>query len=106
MVQNNRYFGPLRRGQIKVIVDPFPNTRGALIGVTYIGIFLPSLSVAVRRLHDTNHSGWWYWIALVPIIGGLVLFVFMCMRGTDGLNDYGLDPLALAEADNSQRTRT
>jgi len=55
---------------------------------------LPSISVMVRRLHDTNRSGWWYWIALVPLIGIIVLLVFMISKGTDGENDYGADPLA------------
>ena len=50
----------------------------------YIGVFLaslmlflPMLSVFVRRLHDTNHSGWWYFIALVPIVGGIWLLILL-----------------------------
>lgn len=41
-------------------------------------LFLPMLSVFVRRLHDTNHSGWWYFIALIPIVGGIWLLV-LCL---------------------------
>jgi len=58
-----------------------------------LGLFLPNLSAFVRRLHDTGRSGWWYWIALVPLIGFILLLVWLCSRGTDGNNDYGADPL-------------
>ena len=58
-----------------------------------LGLLLPSLSVLVRRLHDTDRSGWWYWIVLVPLIGGILLIVWFCSRGTDGINTYGADPL-------------
>lgn len=55
--------------------------------------FLPNLAALVRRLHDTDRSGWWYWIALVPIIGIIVLIVWLASRGTAGANRYGGDPL-------------
>jgi uncharacterized membrane protein YhaH (DUF805 family) len=41
---------------------------GLLSSIYSIGIFLPSISAAVRRLHDTNHSGWWLWIPIIPLI--------------------------------------
>ncbi len=55
---------------------------------------IPSLAVLVRRLHDTNRSGWWLLLYLLPIIGGIVLFVFSVLPGTVGENDYGDDPKA------------
>lgn len=55
--------------------------------------FLPGLAVLVRRLHDTGRSGWWYWIALVPLIGVIMLLVWFCSRGTVGDNKFGSDPL-------------
>ena len=61
--------------------------------ITALALILPSLSAMVRRLHDTNRSGWWYWIALVPLIGLIVLIVWFCSRGTVGNNNYGSDPL-------------
>jgi uncharacterized membrane protein YhaH (DUF805 family) len=66
---------------------------GYLYLVAALGLFLPNLAVMVRRLHDTNRSGWWYWIALVPLIGIILLIVWFCTRGTQGQNDYGSDPL-------------
>lgn len=55
--------------------------------------FLPGLAVLVRRLHDTDRSGWWYWIVLVPLIGAIMLLVWFCSRGTVGNNKFGSDPL-------------
>ena len=52
-------------------------------------IFLPSLGLSVRRLHDINFSGWWVLIGLVPFIGVIVLIVFACIPGTEGENKYG-----------------
>ena len=52
-------------------------------------LFLPMLSVFVRRLHDTNHSGWWYFIAFVPLIGGIWILVLL-LTDSDEENEYGL----------------
>jgi uncharacterized membrane protein YhaH (DUF805 family) len=52
-------------------------------------LFLPSLAVAVRRLHDIDRSGWWYLIILVPIIGPLILLYWYIQPGTDGSNQFG-----------------
>lgn len=52
-------------------------------------LFLPMLSIFVRRLHDTNHSGWWYFIAFVPLIGGIWLLVLL-LTDSDEENEYGL----------------
>jgi uncharacterized membrane protein YhaH (DUF805 family) len=59
-----------------------------------LGMFLPSLSVAVRRLHDTNRSGWLILLGLIPLVGGIILLVFACQRGTIGPNRFGDDPLS------------
>ena len=50
--------------------------------------FFPSLSATVRRLHDTDRSGWWIWLVLVPLIGLVVLVFFLCQRGTIGRNRF------------------
>ncbi|HBK56024.1 MAG TPA: DUF805 domain-containing protein [Xanthomonadales bacterium] len=59
-----------------------------------LAILLPSLAVAVRRLHDGDRTGWWVLIGFVPLIGALVLLVFMVQDGTRGDNQYGPDPKA------------
>ena len=64
-----------------------------LLGLVYnLAIFLPSIAVSIRRLHDTDRSGWWLLIALVPVIGAIVLLVFMVLEGTQGENRFGEDP--------------
>ena len=55
--------------------------------------FLPTLAGTVRRLHDTDHSGWMIFISWIPIVGPIIFIVFMCKRGTEGPNRFGPDPL-------------
>jgi uncharacterized membrane protein YhaH (DUF805 family) len=55
--------------------------------------FLPSLAMGVRRLHDTDRSGWWWLLSFIPLIGIIVLIVFWCSEGTRGPNRFGPDPL-------------
>jgi uncharacterized membrane protein YhaH (DUF805 family) len=58
----------------------------------------PSLAVTVKRLHDRNQTGWWILIGLVPFFGSLYLLIVVgFLRGTDGDNDFGMDPLAIVE---------
>lgn len=65
----------------------------SLLGLIALANFLPAISVTVRRLHDTDRSGWWYWIALVPFAGAILLLIWFCTRGTSGPNRFGSDPL-------------
>jgi hypothetical protein len=60
--------------------------------VASLVIFVPSLTLTIRRLHDTGRSGWWLLIALIPYLGGLILLVFMCLDGTPGPNNWGDRP--------------
>jgi uncharacterized membrane protein YhaH (DUF805 family) len=53
--------------------------------------FLPSFAVSVRRLHDSDKSGWWILLSAVPF-GALVLFIFYLLDGTRGPNRFGPDP--------------
>jgi len=55
-------------------------------------LLLPGIAVSVRRLHDTDRTGWWLLLYL-SIIGGIVLIIFFCLRGTSGPNRFGPDPL-------------
>lgn len=72
--------------------------QGVLGLIQNIVLFIPSLAVAIRRLHDVNRSGWWLWIS-ITIIGLLFpLFYWNCCKGTDGSNRFGADPLAGQEA--------
>jgi uncharacterized membrane protein YhaH (DUF805 family) len=55
-----------------------------------VGIIVPHLAVGARRLHDTDRSGWWLFIALVPLVGAIVLLVWFCQPGEVGDNRFGL----------------
>jgi uncharacterized membrane protein YhaH (DUF805 family) len=65
---------------------------GILGGLYALAVLIPSIAVTVRRLHDTDRSGWWFLIQLIPIVGGIVLLVFACLEGTRGPNRFGADP--------------
>ena len=67
------------------------------IGVFYIvitlGLIIPSISIAARRLHDTGRSGWWQLIALIPLIGSIIFIVFL-VQDSEEDNIYGVNPKA------------
>jgi uncharacterized membrane protein YhaH (DUF805 family) len=63
--------------------------------LTYVyslAIFIPSLAVCVRRLHDIGRSGWWYLIGLIPVIGWILLIVWFCTDSQPGANKWGPNP--------------
>lgn len=64
---------------------------GALITIAYaLATLVPALAVSVRRLHDTGRSGWWFLINFIPLIGWLILIVFMCIGSEPRRNKYGI----------------
>lgn len=65
---------------------------GLLSGLYALATLLPNLAVTARRLHDTDRSGWWILVGLVPLIGGIVLLVFMCLDSQPGGNRFGPNP--------------
>jgi uncharacterized membrane protein YhaH (DUF805 family) len=69
---------------------------GLLSGLYTLAIFVPSLAVGVRRLHDTGRSGWWMLLLLVPLVGSLWLLVLMLLDGERSPNQFGPDPKALS----------
>ena len=71
---------------------PFSGGFLILFVLFCLGMFVPSIAVQVRRLHDQDRSGWWVLLNLVPYLGALVLFVFMLLPGTNGANRFGPDP--------------
>jgi uncharacterized membrane protein YhaH (DUF805 family) len=66
----------------------FGSGGGILNAVFAIGTFLPYISVLVRRLHDTDKSGWWFWIGLVPMVGWIILIVILATEGTKSENRF------------------
>ncbi|GAB3173775.1 DUF805 domain-containing protein [Streptomyces incanus] len=76
---------------VLAIVDAVTGIR-VLEFIYAVAVLLPTLAVAVRRLHDTNRSGWWVLIGLVPFVGFIVMLVFLATEGTPGENKYGANP--------------
>ncbi|MBM4317546.1 MAG: DUF805 domain-containing protein [Deltaproteobacteria bacterium] len=74
------------------VVEGILGSHG-IIGMLYsLALLIPGIAVSVRRLHDTERSGWWLLIAFVPIIGAIVLLVFMVQDSKSGQNQYGTNP--------------
>ena len=75
---------------------PAPTGVGLVIalvsGLGVLGLVIPMLAVSIRRLHDTDRTGWWAFITFVPLVGGLVLFVFTVLDSTPGRNRFGPNP--------------
>jgi uncharacterized membrane protein YhaH (DUF805 family) len=65
---------------------------GLLSGIFMLSMIVPGVAVAIRRIHDTDRSGWWILISFIPLIGGIWLLVLMVLDGTSGQNQYGPDP--------------
>ncbi|HVD38826.1 MAG TPA: DUF805 domain-containing protein [Solirubrobacterales bacterium] len=72
------------------ILQAAVNTQ-IIVALVWLAFFLPNLAVLVRRLHDTDHSGWWVLIGLIPLIGAIVLIVFACLDSGPP-NQYGQGP--------------
>jgi uncharacterized membrane protein YhaH (DUF805 family) len=71
---------------------PTYGATGLLANLVSLALFLPSLAVTVRRLHDTDRSGFWWFIGFVPLVGAVILIVFTALAGTVGPNRFGADP--------------
>jgi uncharacterized membrane protein YhaH (DUF805 family) len=66
---------------------------GQLLTSLYsLAVLLPSIAVSMRRLHDTGRTGWWILIGIIPIIGTIILLVFMFLDSEEGENKYGPNP--------------
>jgi uncharacterized membrane protein YhaH (DUF805 family) len=82
------------------IIDVFVGTYSASAGIGVLtciytlAVLLPGIGVSIRRLHDTGRSGWWLLIALVPLVGAIVLLVFMLLDSEPTTNAYGPNPKA------------
>jgi len=79
---------------IDILIGTFsPQTGvGLLQGLYALAVLIPFIAVTVRRLHDTGRSGWSMLIGLIPIIGAIVLLIFMVLNSEPGANQYGPNP--------------
>jgi len=76
------------------VIDAIIGTMGLLYSLYSLAVLLPSLGVSIRRLHDIGKTGWWLLIAFVPVIGSIVLLIFMVLESQEGQNQYGPNPIA------------
>ena len=70
------------------------NLTTGLTGIYTLAVLLPIFGVTVRRLHDTDKSGWLVLLCLIPVVGNLIVLIMCAMPGTVGDNQYGPDPVA------------
>ena len=71
-----------------------------------LAILIPGLAVLVRRLHDVNKSGWWFFIIFIPIIGTIWMLILLCTDGNPGENSYGPSPKAAPVSNKEPDTET
>jgi uncharacterized membrane protein YhaH (DUF805 family) len=67
-------------------------TAVGVLGLAYLAVLLPQWAVLVRRLHDTDHSGWFMFVTLIPLVGWIILLATLATDGTQGPNRFGADP--------------
>ncbi len=65
---------------------------GLFSALFMLAMFIPSLAVGVRRLHDIGRTGWWILIGLIPFVGWIVLLIFAVQDSQPGTNEYGPNP--------------
>ena len=66
---------------------------GFVSGFYFLATIIPYLAVAIRRLHDTDRSGWWVLIPIIPLVGTIWFIVLMCLKGTVSENRFGPDSI-------------
>jgi len=67
-------------------------TFSVLSSLYFLAVLLPTIGVSIRRLHDTGRSGWWLFIGLIPLIGAIILLIYMVSDSQAGTNQYGPSP--------------
>jgi len=81
-----------------IVVGILDGLLASLIGmpiltiVFMLALIIPSIAVTIRRLHDTDRSGWWILVGLVPILGSIALLVFYVQDSKPGANAWGPNP--------------
>lgn len=88
---------------ITFTIDTVNGTQATPYGYIYLiyilGVIIPGLAVAVRRLHDVGKSGWFFLIALIPLVGSIWLLVLFCTDSVVGVNKYGPNPKGVGNVD-------
>jgi uncharacterized membrane protein YhaH (DUF805 family) len=83
-------FGGLAQFGVTFLFSILDSTAGSVAGsLVNLAFFLPDIAVFVRRMHDLDRSGWWFWLFLIPIVGWIIIFVWLCTPGTRTDNRFG-----------------
>jgi uncharacterized membrane protein YhaH (DUF805 family) len=77
---------------ILTVIDNVAGTNALLTNLYSLAVLLPSLAISFRRLHDAGKSAWWLLIGLIPIVGTIILIVFLCKDSQEGENQFGPNP--------------
>lgn len=77
---------------IAVVFSWSENALSIVSGLVNLALLLPGLGLCVRRLHDIGKSGWWLFLALIPLIGAIILIVWYCKDSQMQPNEYGPVP--------------
>ncbi len=79
-------------GSVLGFIEGLAGGPGVLGSIYGLAVLIPGVGVAIRRLHDTGRSGWWLLIGLIPLIGTIILLVYMASDSQAGTNEYGSSP--------------
>ena len=81
---------------VSVVLAVLAQQFGVVVWLAYVawglGLIVPSIAATVRRLHDTNKTGWLVLVGLIPVVGTIVLIVLCAAQGDAQANDYGPVP--------------
>ena len=88
---------------IIVLIGQMLGLEGILDLIYNLIIIIPMISLATRRLHDINKSGWWQLVSLIPLIGSIILLICFCFKGDSGDNRFGVDPLSEAQGSDKNK---
>ena len=73
---------------VNIILSLIPRVGSVLSGILALAVLIPSIGVGVRRLHDINKSGWWLLLSFIPIVGAIILILWLVKPSDNGENTY------------------
>jgi uncharacterized membrane protein YhaH (DUF805 family) len=77
---------------LSIVAGVIGKIGASLLSLYAVAVFLPGLAASIRRLHDTNRSGWWLLISAIPLVGPIVVLVFLAQESHAIENQYGPIP--------------
>jgi uncharacterized membrane protein YhaH (DUF805 family) len=70
------------------------NQNSYLTLILFLATLIPLIAITTRRLHDTDRSGWWQLLPFIPLVGAIILLIWLCTASTPGSNRFGSNPLS------------